>query len=55
MTQEKPDKATSKPGKKKLTLTKETLRDLKEPNLQTPQVKGGAHACCSRAASGCVS
>ena len=44
MTQRTAYKTKSKPGRKKLTLRKETLRDLKARNHQAQQVKGG-HVC----------
>lgn len=44
MTQRKAEKMKKKTGGKKLTLRKETLRDLKVRNPQTQLVKGG-HVC----------
>ena len=44
MTQVKAEKTKKKAGGKKLTLRKETLRDLKVRTTQTQQVKGG-HVC----------
>ena len=52
MTQVKAEKTKTKAGGKKLTLRKETLRDLKARNLQAQQVKGGI--VCSFFGSGCA-
>ena len=51
MTQRKTEEPKNKTGPKKLTLSKETLRDLKGRNHETQQVKGGRN--CSGTDSGC--
>ena len=54
MTQRKADETKSKPGRKKLTLSKETLKDLtaKAGRANPLQVKGGRWNC-SGTDSGC--
>ena len=53
MTQRKADETKSKPGRKKLTLSKETLKDLTANASRANPVRGGARVVCSEGRSSC--
>ena len=53
MTQRKADETKSRPGRKKLTLSKETLKDLTANGGRTNPVRGGNRTACTYDESNC--